>query len=111
MIDVRMAKHDCIQAARIKRELAIALHRFLAAALKKTALKQDLLAIDFQKVHGAGSRPGRAEEMNSHRRERRGWAGQIKTETSAAALSLALAILPVPPPWLFGNRKFVEPEE
>src|SRR5437588_9347746 len=72
MIDVRMAEYHRVESARIKGEVAIALHRFVAPTLKQSALEEDLLAIDFEKVHGAGGRPGRAEEMNSHGRERRG---------------------------------------
>jgi hypothetical protein len=66
MVDVGVAQNHCGQSAHIEWKVAIALDRFSAAALKKTAFQQETLLVDLEEIHRTCRRAGSAEKMNSH---------------------------------------------
>lgn len=66
MIDVRMAQNGGIDFFGIEREVAIALNRFFAFTLEKTALEQKSLAVDLEEIHRAGGGASRAEKTDLH---------------------------------------------
>jgi hypothetical protein len=66
VINVRVTEDNGINSLWVEREMAVAIHRFIAATLEQSAFKQETFAVDFKKIHGTGCRPGRAEEMDSH---------------------------------------------
>ena len=52
--------------ARLERERDPIADRFVGAALEHPAIDEDLRAIGLEEVLGAGDRPCRAEEMQTH---------------------------------------------
>src|SRR5678815_2764368 len=66
MIDVRVAQDHGIKVLWVEGKMAIALNRFLALPLEKTALQQEPLPVDLQQVHRSRGRASRAVEMDSH---------------------------------------------
>jgi hypothetical protein len=63
---MRMREQHGINFLGIKGEMAISLKSFLAASLEKTALEQQALSINFQKMLRPGYRLGRAMKSNPH---------------------------------------------
>ena len=62
VVDVGVAEDDRVDLVRVKREVAVALPGFLAAALVQPAVEQDLVVADFEQVHRPGDAAGRPPE-------------------------------------------------
>ena len=67
MVNMRVTENGRVDLLRREREIAVALDRLGAFALKKSAFQKQPLLIDFQQIHRAGGRARGAEEMDLHR--------------------------------------------
>jgi hypothetical protein len=61
-----VAQDDGVNLPRVEGKAAVAVRGLLAVALVEAAFEQQALAVDLDKIHGAGGGAGRAKEMDSH---------------------------------------------
>ncbi len=78
MVHVGMAQDHGVNFFGINRETTVAGGFFLTMTLKKSALNQQLFAVDFEKVHRAGGSARSAEKMDLHRPTLLGAARDVK---------------------------------